>query len=404
MSFWKLIHRSLAHHWRINIAVALGVAAATAVLTGALLIGDSVRGSLRALTLDRLGRIDEVLVTDRFFRQELVVQLAETTEFQQVYDRATPAILFPHATVERQGDQVARASGVLVVGCGADFWELDDVVRPSTLPGDDEIVINQTVADDWGAQIGDQVVVRLPRSNQVPADSPLAHKSGRVRGVPGLTIVDIIPAEGLGRFSLRASQSLPRNVYVSLGTIQEALDQDDKVNAILVAGKPAQPTPNEEASQVLADVLRPSLEDFGFSIQQVRRTFEDPNSGSQQVVYDYFSVTTDRMVFSPKAEAAAGRAFSKYQGQAVFTYFANTMVGGRDADQPERTGIPYSMISAVDFTAQFPLTAIDGQPIGPLGLDEIVLNSWAAKDRSLAPGDTVRVDFFEPENDAWRAG
>ena len=274
MSFWTLIHRSLKHHWRINVAVGLGVAAATAVLTGALLIGDSVRGSLRALTLDRLGRIDEVLVTGRFFRQELVVQLAETTEFQEFYDRTVSAILFPHATVERQGDQVARASGVLVVGCGADFWDLDDGVRPRTLPGADQIVINQTLAKDWGAQIGDRVVVRLPRSNQVPADSPLAHKTGRVRGVPGLEIVDIIPAEGLGRFSLSASQSLPRNVYVSLGTIQDALDQDGRVNAILVAGKSGEPTPDVAASRVLAATLRPTLEDFGFSIRPVRRAFE----------------------------------------------------------------------------------------------------------------------------------
>ena len=424
MSIWKLIHRSLTHHWRINFAVALGVAAATAVLTGALLVGDSVRGSLRALTLDRLGRIDEVLVTDRFFRQELADQLANTAEFQQYYDRATSAILFPHATVERQGERVARASGVLVVGCGADFWELDDGVRPSTLPGEDEIVVNQTLADDLRAEIGDQIVVRLPRSNQVPADSPLAHKSGRVRGVPGLKIVDIIPAEGLGRFSLRASQSLPRNVYVSLGTIQDALDQDNRVNALLIAGQPGKPPPGKEASQVLAGSLRPSLEDFGFSIQRVRRTFEDPGSAQQSVVFDYFSVTTDRMVFSPKAEAAAERAFSgglleknvdsvggrrdsqqaggfrigaKVQGQAVLTYFANTIAGGRDADQPERTGIPYSMISAIDFTEQFALKSTDGELIEPLDDDEIVLNSWAAKDRNLQPGDTVRVDYFEPE-------
>ena len=72
----QFVARSLRHHWRINLAVALGVSAATAVLTGALLIGDSTRGSLRQLTLDRLGSIDEVLITDRFFRQEMAAQIA----------------------------------------------------------------------------------------------------------------------------------------------------------------------------------------------------------------------------------------------------------------------------------------------------------------------------------------
>ena len=63
MTRFQLLQRSLRFHWRIHLAVALGVAAAAAVLTGALLVGDSVRGSLRHLVLDRLGRIDEALDT-----------------------------------------------------------------------------------------------------------------------------------------------------------------------------------------------------------------------------------------------------------------------------------------------------------------------------------------------------
>ena len=49
--------RALTYYWRINLAVTAGAAVAAAVLTGALLVGDSVRGSLRGLTLERLGRI-----------------------------------------------------------------------------------------------------------------------------------------------------------------------------------------------------------------------------------------------------------------------------------------------------------------------------------------------------------
>ena len=77
MTAWRFVMRSLAYHWRMNLAVALGVAAATAVLTGALLVGDSVRGSLQRLTMDRLGTIDEVLVSDRFFRRDAVDHLLD---------------------------------------------------------------------------------------------------------------------------------------------------------------------------------------------------------------------------------------------------------------------------------------------------------------------------------------
>ena len=125
---WQFIRRSLIHHWRINFAVALGVAAATAVLTGALLIGDSMRGSLKDLTLGRLGQIDELLIAQHFFREQLVAELQTEPNFKQSYRTATGAILFPQGTLqstesENQLDAVSRVAGnVLVLGVRKDFW------------------------------------------------------------------------------------------------------------------------------------------------------------------------------------------------------------------------------------------------------------------------------------------
>src|SRR5260370_42427712 len=71
MTLRRLLRRNLTGHWRGNLAVLLGVAMATAVLTGALLVGDSLRGSLRDLTLRQLGWVDHVLVGQHFIREEL---------------------------------------------------------------------------------------------------------------------------------------------------------------------------------------------------------------------------------------------------------------------------------------------------------------------------------------------
>src|SRR5437868_5188916 len=116
MTSFRVIASSLRFHWRINAAVALGVAAATAVLCGALLVGDSVRGSLRHLTLDRLGRIDALLVVERFFRQELASNLS--SQLKENSGRpVSPAILFAAATVQTSGgDQKRLASSVFVLG------------------------------------------------------------------------------------------------------------------------------------------------------------------------------------------------------------------------------------------------------------------------------------------------
>ncbi|HRX81655.1 MAG TPA: ABC transporter permease, partial [Pirellulaceae bacterium] len=270
MSFWRLAILSLTYHWRINLAVAFGVAAATAVLTGALLVGDSVKGSLRHLTLERLGEIDEVLVTDRFFREALADELTASEDFIKYYDQAAPAILFPSTTIElKHAEQTGRSTNVLIVGCNASFWEMGDEARPTTLPGDDEIVLNQALADDLNATVSSEVVARLPKGNQVPADSPLANKSDRIRSLPGLKVVDVIPARGLGRFSLRPSQSTPLVAFVSIATLQDVLDQDGKINSLLVSLKPnISPTSDEAqtASKSLASAFHPSFEDYGLAI------------------------------------------------------------------------------------------------------------------------------------------
>src|SRR4051794_187784 len=69
MTRWRLLLHNLAYHWRGNSAVGLGVAVSAAVLTGALLVGDALRGSLRDLTLQRLGWVDQALVAGRFFHE-----------------------------------------------------------------------------------------------------------------------------------------------------------------------------------------------------------------------------------------------------------------------------------------------------------------------------------------------
>ena len=58
----ELIKRNLTHYWQTNVVVVLGVATAVAVLAGALLVGDSVRGSLREIFVQRLGEADQAIV------------------------------------------------------------------------------------------------------------------------------------------------------------------------------------------------------------------------------------------------------------------------------------------------------------------------------------------------------
>src|SRR4051812_8467477 len=122
MSALRLALDSLLHHWRLNLAVALGVIAGTAVLTGALLVGDSMRGSLLHLTLERLGRVDEALIVDKFFRAALADEVATQPDFSKHFDTIAPVLLL-QGTIA-QPDSGRRANRVTVLGCDDRFWKL----------------------------------------------------------------------------------------------------------------------------------------------------------------------------------------------------------------------------------------------------------------------------------------
>ncbi len=408
MNFLRVVVRSLAYHWRMQLVVALGVAAATAALVGALVVGDSVRGSLRHLTLDRLGMIDEVLVVDHFFRRQLVDQLVADTRFRQHYRTALGAIMFSNGTAERRtARDFYRAANINVIAAGTaggasgrqfTFWELGSTaVKPRTQPGPGEVVVNRALAEQLHVQPGDRITVRLPRPEDIPADSPLGKKTDRIRSLPRLTIIDIVPDEGLGAFALRPSQRAPLNAYLALATIQNALRCPGKINAILVAGNSVTKAPDARASQELAAALRPSLEDLGLVLKHPRLIYSPPDGGAEQTIYDYYSISSQRMILPPEVEQAAARAFSKAGGQPVFTYLANLLETVAETPPSGGRAVPYSMVTAIDPSPYFQLQDVEGRPIERIGADEIVLTDWTASQMAARVGDRVRITFFKPE-------
>ena len=106
----------------------------------------------------------------------------------------------------------------------------------------------------------------------------------------------------------------------------------------------------------------------------------------------YVQLTSDRMLIEPVVVAAARRAFAADRPQEVFTYLANRIKsGGRE--------IPYSTITAIDFSAEAPLgpfTTPEGRSIEPLADDEIALNTWAAERPGAEPGDELEIIHFVP--------
>src|SRR5512133_3073264 len=116
MTTAQLVWRSTTYHWRTNLAVVLGVAAAVSVLSGALLVGDSVRGSLRDLAVGRLGRTEHVISSMGFFRDALARDIHEAAPTV-----ATAPLIVATGFVSHDASS-RRASDVAVYGIDQRFW------------------------------------------------------------------------------------------------------------------------------------------------------------------------------------------------------------------------------------------------------------------------------------------
>lgn len=378
MNFRRYIAASLRHYRRSHLAVALGVAVATAVITGALLVGDSVRGSLRDLTLQRLGRIDQAVVTQQPFRAELADELAKDPAFSGPFEGVDVAFQLRGSLSSRAADKNRRYAGdIAIIGVTDRFATLGSG-GPEPL-GSDEAAITRPLADELGVAVGDEILLRLPTVGGLPADSPLGEKVDTTIG-KRLTIAQVLPAEGLARFALAPSQTEPRNVFLAIETVQELVEQPGKANTLLVTSRQADQFSSPEQEEHLAELLRPRLEDYGLACDRI-----EPGEGPGKL-----QIESNQLVLRDEVVTAAEKAFGKERLQPVVTYLANTISAGEKS-------IAYSTIVGVQSSKELGPLVTRGVPLG-LSEGEIALNDWAAEQLGAELGDDIKITYYQPES------
>src|SRR5262245_12531679 len=221
----QLVLRGLAHYWRTNLAVVIGVATAVAVLAGALLVGDSVRGSLRDLVVQRLGRADLAVLSSGFFREALAGDLARDRDFASSFQAAPLVVMQGLVTDQASG---RRASRVAVYGVDDRFWQLHRVASVHGPAGRDAL-LNRALATEIGAAAGSDIVVRVERPSAIPIESLHGRKDDVGRSLR-LKVQSIVAPEDVGDFSLQPSQGAVRAAFVPLKRLQQDLDVANRVN------------------------------------------------------------------------------------------------------------------------------------------------------------------------------
>ncbi|MDE0087598.1 MAG: FtsX-like permease family protein [Candidatus Poribacteria bacterium] len=316
-TFWS----TAKHYWQIHLIVALCTAVATGVLAGALIVGDSMRGSLRDITLERLGTIQHALIADHFFKPELLNR-----------QNMVPAILLNGTVVAAETE--TRASKVNIYGVDNTFFRLwEDHAVPNLNSATDSpfanIVINEALQNELKVQIGDAILVNFPQAVEIHPEFLLGKRDAadviqRLRLIVG----DIIRTEKAGRFSLQTHQSLPLNAYIALPVLQKALAQSGKVNALFTT----------EPAIISPDSLTLTLEELGLYITEHENHID---LQSQQFLLE--------PVMSETALSVASQ--NEIPTLPTLTYLANTISTTDSSQQDESTNpiqkIPYSTILAL---------------------------------------------------------
>ncbi len=341
-----LTRASLRYYAGTNALVVLGITVAVAVLAGALLVGTSVRDSLRQLALSRLGNTDAVVIAPTFFRTALAADVRSRSP--QFVSGAAPLIVVDSAVSH---DESSRTAGrVAAYGVDDRFFQFH--AQSQAAPQNREAFISEALAAELGARAGDGITLRVAK----PTDIPLSTLQGR-RDAAGerirFTVARILDRASLGEFSLAPSQGPVLAIYVPMQRLQRDLGLDNRVNTLLLA---LNDRPDDLINQVIAPAA--DLDDFGLRLRQ------SPDGDS--IVETRAGLLTDDLAAGVRAIAG----YSGGQAESVLAYVANTVrIGDRE--------IPYSVVAAKGS-----------------GRGEIRLNEWAASDLNARPGDKVTLEYF----------
>lgn len=438
MTLWTLVHRSLRFHARAHAGVVLGAAVGSAALIGALIVGDSVRQTLKARALARLGPIHFALQTrDRFFEANLAARLSATQSSGALpsTNPAVPALdpnsfrpfsaglTLPGVAVAQNG--TARANQVNVLGVDPQAWSsLAGWSGVSDRPGPDEggariessflnswrsgqvAFLNEALARQLSAKPGDEILLRVRKPSALGLDAALNPRDQNSVALR-LKVGAIIPPEALGDFSLSAQAVAADNLFLPMDWLGEKLGFKGKAN-LLVTGPALRPSgttnpnaallPDSMAVRWLDDwVQRAWLpEDAGLSVHNLEPS---QTATEGQAIRPSVEITSSRIFLDPTVISAAlkprTRSVGKHggfqnddsayialgrfvtNGVPIFTYLANLISSGDRAT-------PYSMVTA------------SKQPFVPGDMrdNEILVNAWLAEDLHVKGGDEIHLAYY----------
>ncbi len=369
MNAWRWIARSLRHHARSHAAVVAGTALTGAVLTGALLTGDALHRRVRALALERVGRIHSVISRPgTFARAGLAAELAAES-----HSAVAPALLLPGALRLRQAGLAGVELGrVQVLGMDRRYLALGAAPASAglaeALTGPTALLSAELARacrfDSGLPGPDDQPLLGLERASLVGVEMPLGEAAQARFAYRSVQPVGVLPDAVLGRFDLAATQIPPRNLFVPLDWVDREAGLEGWANLFVGEAEP------DVLRQALTRVLQPSHLGLQIHAPGDSRTGPAWWIGSEQV-------------YLP---AGYVRALERTGPAAVLGLY-HLVDGFRSVSNGTVRFTPYCFVAALTPTPDRRLVVV---PAG-MPADGIVISAWLAEALQVGPGDTLEL-------------
>ena len=393
MKIRHLIRRTLMHYLGSSLATAAGLSVAAAILTGALIIGDSLSHSLYQIVDLRLGQVTHTITAgERLFGKNLAATIKHNEEMM------TAPALKTEAVVSSQQTNV-RLNKVQVWGVDEQFLELNRLSPGWNNMQEAEAVISRNLADRLQVDTGDFLLTRIRYTGPIPANTPFVSEADQI--IPRrVQIKTIIEQHELARFGMQSSQTAPYNMFVDLSWLNRIMDLEGRANMVLIRdGADAGVTRLEEA---LAASW--SLHDSGLDLAMLEE--------AQGML-----LTSERVFVDDHVSQLVSEEFP--DARQYLTYFVNSLISG-DKETPYSfvtagndlfynldSGLPIFKYGqeAPDRTGPDPGVNLQRRA---LRTNETVINQWLADDLGAAVGDSLLMRFYQigalrelTEKEAW---
>jgi putative ABC transport system permease protein len=350
---FQLVLRSITFYKKPVLYQVLIIALLSAVITGSLLTGRSVRTSLKRSAEERLGNTG-ILVSSglRSFDPALAERMKDSSGIN------CSGILelngYCQSLISQKG-----AFNSHIYAVDKDFFSFHGYDSVKIRQG--EIYINKHLADYLCVKPGDELILRFRAITDIPPDAPFAPAGEEGKSVV-MKIGDILNSSVIGNFSLSISQIMPMNVFMNLSDLETVDGKPVKINRLLIDKKDESSV--NEIFRSVEHVLKPA--DIGLRVRKIEKT------GESELISDRVFVD----------DAVVREVSNKLPSSApVLTYLANSIRTGSGST-------PYSFISALP-SSIYPEIGTGNSAI---------VNKWLADDLSVAKGDSVRIFWYSPDS------